>query len=825
MYLRKLGQSITLKVFLVMLVLETCLAGGALLLFGFGPFGSSSPPMTPTLYLLLVGTIGIITALAAASIVDRLIVPRVSAIGYALKSAQQGNFLARVDPVGIQDELGSCAHQVNALIDTIKGYIEKLNELSRIGEELAGALNKDEIIRVIVEVVETQLAGKCVGIFDRDSLYNRSGLYQSYAERLDEEQITQLLSGQMVIDPEPKMNQAGGVAEDGDSVLLFVPLIEGDQVLDVIVFEDHQDELQITPVNREFARSLDRLINNALSRINTLKDITEAESKYRALFMTAVGGIYRVDASGKFEDINPSLAAMGGYDSVEEMLELVTDSTQVYENLEDRTTILTALEKNDRIRDYPLNFKRKDGSIFPASLSAHTVRDMQGSICAIEGYVADMTERTRREQAEREKMAAEAATQAKTEMLADLAQKNQQLEETVEEMRQMQNQLLQSEKMATAGSMAGAIAHDLNNVLAGLFSYPDLLLRKLPDDSGLKEPLQAMRTAGERAVGIVNDLLLLSKGTAQTWEFHELNVLVENCLQHVNATGHNNESRSFQFEVKLCHEKVYIRCASLPLQKAISNLIINRLECRSQAGVVQISTELKDGHSTDQRIQGLNDALYAVITVQGDGARVEQEHLERLLLPFHYREPGEQKEQTGCGGLGLAIAWNIIQEHHGRITVDTTSDGSIFTVYLPISDELPDPVVEGESSSEDIRGSGSILVVDDEGLQREIAGNILAELGYDVFLVSSGEAAIKYLEKQVVDLVLLDMLMPPGINGRITYEGIHSRNPAQKVLLTSGFSQSGDIDATLAMGAGSFLKKPYTFQQLGEAVRDELARK
>lgn len=123
---------------------------------------------------------------------------------------------------------------------------------------------------------------------------------------------------------------------------------------------------------------------------------------------------------------------------------------------------------------------------------------------------------------------------------------------------------------------------------------------------------------------------------------------------------------------------------------------------------------------------------------------------------------------------------------------------------------------------EDFHGTGSVLVVDDEPLQRDITGRMLSELGYQVYLAASGDSAIEFIEKRQVDLILLDMLMPPGMNGRETYEKILAIRPGQKALIISGFTSSKDIERTLELGAGSLVKKPYNIAQLGHAVKAEL---
>jgi len=163
------------------------------------------------------------------------------------------------------------------------------------------------------------------------------------------------------------------------------------------------------------------------------------------------------------------------------------------------------------------------------------------------------------------------------------------------------------------------------------------------------------------------------------------------------------------------------------------------------------------------------------------------------------------------------------QPHNGFISVDSDSGGTTFTLYLPVSSRDTSVRPTGTVQSlVDLCGKGTILVVDDEQVQREIAVKILTILGYEVMARSSGEAGLAFLEKNTVDLVLLDMLMQPGINGRQTYERIIRIHPDQKALVVSGFSESEDIRRVMELGVCGLLKKPYTMEELGRAVHDAL---
>ena len=174
--------------------------------------------------------------------------------------------------------------------------------------------------------------------------------------------------------------------------------------------------------------------------------------------------------------------------------------------------------------------------------------------------------------------------------------------------------------------------------------------------------------------------------------------------------------------------------------------------------------------------------------------------------------------------MGLAVVWNTVQDHGGYINVRSNEKGTAFELYFPVIRKEVAALKE-QTPVEDYLGHGEkILVVDDEKRQREIACGILARLGYIAETVSSGEAAIEYVEEHPPDLIVLDMIMPNGINGRETYEAIIKIRPGQKVIVASGYAKTKEVEIAQRLGAGKYIKKPYTLQKIGVAVKEELEK-
>ncbi len=386
------------------------------------------------------------------------------------------------------------------------------------------------------------------------------------------------------------------------------------------------------------------------------------------------------------------------------------------------------------------------------------------------------------------------------------------------ERRRLEEKLQRSQKMESLGLLAGGVAHDLNNVLAGIVSYPELLLFDLPEDSKLRKPIETIMESGNRAVAIVQDLLTIARGVATHKKPVNLNKLIKNYLKSPERMQLEKHNPAITFNTELDDALLNINGSAIHLEKVLMNLVSNASEAIENSGVVTISTA---NRYLDWPLKAYDDVKigeYAVLSISDNGTGISQDDLNRIFEPFY------SKKVIGRSGtgLGLAVVWNVIQEHEGYINVTSDITGTTFDLYFPITRE---EIFETDSvfSIKDLQGNGeSVLVVDDIESQRLISGRMLEKLGYSIHTVGSGEAAVEYLKNHSVDLVVLDMIMDPGINGRETYERIKKIHPSQRAIIVSGFAETDDVKATMKLGAGQYIKKPFTFQSLGMAIKKEL---
>jgi CheY-like chemotaxis protein len=218
----------------------------------------------------------------------------------------------------------------------------------------------------------------------------------------------------------------------------------------------------------------------------------------------------------------------------------------------------------------------------------------------------------------------------------------------------------------------------------------------------------------------------------------------------------------------------------------------------------------------------IHDGDYVVLSVTDTGEGIPSADLQRIFEPFYTKKV---MGRSGTG-LGLAVVWGTVKDHQGYINVQSEEGkGSTFTLYFPITRGEISVETASVPISEYMGKGETILVVDDVREQRDLAAEMLKKLNYKVSSVSSGEEAIAYIKEYKVDLIVLDMIMDPGMDGLDAYMGILKIQPKQKAIIISGFSESERVNEAHALGAGAYLRKPYVMEKLGLAVRKELDRK
>ncbi|MDA8133031.1 MAG: ATP-binding protein [Desulfobacteraceae bacterium] len=390
----------------------------------------------------------------------------------------------------------------------------------------------------------------------------------------------------------------------------------------------------------------------------------------------------------------------------------------------------------------------------------------------------------------------------------------------ISRMKELEEKLDRAKKMELIGTMAGGVAHDLNNILSGLVSYPELLLMQISPDSPLKEPISFMHDAGLKAAEIVQDLLTLTRRGISVKNSINLNHVIHD---YFTSPAHQRLVKTYphiRFKVYPENDLLNIIGSASHLSKIIMNLVMNAAEAIKGSGTVTVESFNRYLDMPLKSCDHILEGEYAVLRVTDNGAGIPKKDLNKIFEPFYTKK---QMGRSGSG-LGLCVVWNCVKDHNGYIEVTSKiNKGTTFELYFPATRKETDPEPEGLRIDDYKGNKETILVIDDVHEQRRIARESLKMLGYKSFTVPSGERALLFLKKRAVDLIILDMKMEPGMDGLDTYRRILKLHPNQKAVIASGFSENDRVREALKIGAGQYIKKPYTIKKLAHAIKEELA--
>jgi signal transduction histidine kinase/ActR/RegA family two-component response regulator len=436
--------------------------------------------------------------------------------------------------------------------------------------------------------------------------------------------------------------------------------------------------------------------------------------------------------------------------------------------------------------------------------------------------------RHRLEESERKALEANQELERRVrERTAALEQANRGLHSEIErrqaaetERQQLEGHLRQAQKLEVVGNLAAGVAHDLNNILTALVIYPDMILEELPAGSELREPIVSIQQAGRRAAAVVQDLLTMARRGVVETRVCSLNQLVAEFLRSPEWRRLQLDHPHVRLEVDLSAGLFPVLGSPAGLMKSLTNLVTNAAEATLVEGCVTVRTE---NRYLDKPLQGLGpipEGEYVVLSVEDTGIGISAEDLPRLFEPFFTKK----KMGRSGTGLGMTVVATTVKDMGGHLDASSREgEGSRFSLYLPAS-RLAAQEEPLRPTLDDCRGTERILVVDDVPEQREIARRVLGKLGYAVTAMPGGEEAVAFLREHEVDLLVLDMVMDPGIDGCETYRRALEVRPGLPALIASGFAESERVREVQALGAGRYLRKPYTLEQLGLGVRAELSR-
>jgi two-component system cell cycle sensor histidine kinase/response regulator CckA len=527
----------------------------------------------------------------------------------------------------------------------------------------------------------------------------------------------------------------------------------------------------------EFEELLKR-VKNALDQKRLKKEyeivngkLALSEKRYECLVNNSPDIIYTLGLDGSFTYVNPAWERILGHKTEEVMGKSVAEF--VCENDVDRCVQLftRVKEEGTTATDTSCMLIHRTGAPRLFSISAAPNLDAGGNVIGIVGIFKDITEQ-----------------------------------------RRLEDELAQAQKMKAIGTLAGGIAHDFNNLLMGIQGHASLMFLDADSDHPHYEHLKGIEDIVESGAGLTKQLLGFARGGKYEVKPTSLNELMDKTA-HMFGRTRKEIALHTTYQKDVWPSEV----DRGQIEQVLLNLYVNAWHAMDGGGDLYLQTEnviLDEKHGSPL---GVVPGNYVKISVKDTGAGIDEEIKRRIFEPFF-----TTKEMGRGTGLGLASAYGIIQNHGGVIDVDSKAGkGTTFNIYLPASAKRIPKEEDGPTKL--LRGTESVLLVDDEDMIIDVGQEILEEMGYTVFLARSGKEAVETYakNKHSIDMVILDMIMP-DMGGGEAYDRIKEVNPNVKVLLSSGYSIEGQASDILARGCNGFIQKPFSVKRLSHTIRQVL---
>jgi len=519
-----------------------------------------------------------------------------------------------------------------------------------------------------------------------------------------------------------------------------------------------------------------------------IRDITErkraeeaqmkSEEIFRFIFQFSPDSISITGPNDEYIDVNPGFSVGSGY-TREEVLGVSANDLKMWVDDNDLEEVRKILGEKGIMNNFEARFRGKDGSISNALFSG-TVFEMNGEYNVI-SVIRNINE----------------------------------LKEAQKEQSRLEAQLQQVQKMESIGTLAGGIAHDFNNLLMSIQGKTSILLYNINKDDAVYDQIKSIEQLIQNGAEITSQLLGLARRGKFEVNPEDLNKLVENSSEMFAST-----KKEIKFHRRYQENIWAVEISKNQIDQVLLNLFINASQAMPKGGDFYIETEnviLDEVYVKPYRVE---PGKFVKISVTDTGIGMDEETLQKVFDPF-FTTKGEGKET----GLGLASVYGIIKNHNGIINAYSEKGvGSTFNMYFPVTDKK---VIDDIKPQEKIiKGSETILFIDDEKRIIETGKEMLEAIGYTVLLAQSGKDAIETYPKksEIIDLVILDMILPE-MDGSEIYDRLKDINSDVKVLLSSGFTQDGQATEILDKGCNGFIQKPFTLEQLSHKIREVLSKK
>ena len=558
----------------------------------------------------------------------------------------------------------------------------------------------------------------------------------------------------------------------GISAPIILLTSQGDRDLDLQVMEmGASDYLNKSTLTSEL---LERSIRYALERVHTEEDLRESEEKFRSLSENGPDIIYTLGVEGSFTYVNPAWEEIVGYGRDETLGKYFVDFMEEKDSGDHAKLFKVIRDGNKIVRSATITLINKDGSPRLFNFSGAPNLNLAGEITGMVGLLKDITEH-----------------------------------------RKTEAQLRQAQKMEAIGTLAGGIAHDFNNILMAIIGHADLAKMKLPGDSEVIYNLNQVKSAGERAKRLIQQILAFSRMGEQQRIALSLTPLIKEALKFLKSTL----PTSIEIRDYLEADPGIIEADATQIHQIVMNFCTNAEHAmREEGGTLHVKLiRVEVDRQTALQHHELHTGPHVRLTVTDTGCGMEPETLEHIFDPyFTTKEVGEGT------GLGLSVVHGIVNTHGGAITVKSApAKGTTFHVYFPIIEK--EEKLQERSEGPLPTGNERILFVDDEQVIVYIGEKTLGQLGYDVVTKANGVDALELFraDPDRFDLVITDMTMPRMTGDQFARELIKLR-PDIPIILCTGFNPKISKEQAGKIGIKAFVMKPLVRRDMANIVRKVL---
>jgi len=492
--------------------------------------------------------------------------------------------------------------------------------------------------------------------------------------------------------------------------------------------------------------------------------LIESDRRIRSLFDRVEHVIFRTDTDGEIVEANSRFRRMFG--NVTGLCDIMVGDINA-----DTCLRKAASEKALHIEDKASAW---NGEELVISLSLYPERDGGGELKGFDGYIIDITEKKR-----------------------------------------LEERLMRSQKLEAVGTLAAGMAHDFNNLLTAILGYSGILLKMVKEGDPFYKPTSVIHEAAKRGAELGRKILTVTRKEKMAAKPVNLNDIIMHSMDLLQRSL----PRDIEIIMKLKDALPMTNADPSQMQQVIINLAVNARDAMPDGGKLIIETSVVGPANGIGGLAHAEESGYIKLSVSDTGAGIDSETQARIFDPFF------TTKEVGKGtGLGLYIVHSIVNNHGGYINLySEPQKGTRFNIYLPIAKGA---AAEAPHQAVDVRGTGTILVIDDEPDVRELCKDVLAPLGYTVLLAENAGAGINlYREKQnEISLVILDMVMPK-MGGTEVFHALRTINRNVKILLYSGYGHTNfaGIDELLKRGANGFIQKPFSDQDIGIAIKNVLS--